>query len=149
MLSVLGRQSAPPSGRFPPTSPAYSAVLFQADTSQSTSRIYNGLPVLEARMSKWGEWWADVKATIWWMAISVIAPSYSRSQCARLGSFSQSHDCYGQAKTATRRTNDARQYAPRRHARPQSATIRRIKGMKSGRPRSVVGLFSRCLGRQI
>jgi hypothetical protein len=35
--------------------------------------ILNGLWVLEARMSEWGEWWADVKVMIWWMAISVVS----------------------------------------------------------------------------
>jgi hypothetical protein len=24
-------------------------------------------------MSEWGEWWADLKVMIWWMAISVVS----------------------------------------------------------------------------
>jgi hypothetical protein len=35
--------------------------------------ILNGLWVWEARTSEWGEWWADVKVMIWWMAISVVS----------------------------------------------------------------------------
>jgi hypothetical protein len=27
----------------------------------------------EARMSKWGEWWADLRLMIWWMAASVVS----------------------------------------------------------------------------
>lgn len=36
-------------------------------------RILNSPWVWEARMSEWGEWWADVKVMIWWMAISVVS----------------------------------------------------------------------------
>jgi hypothetical protein len=36
-------------------------------------RIVNGLRVWEGRMSEWGEWWADLKVMIWWMAISVVS----------------------------------------------------------------------------
>ena len=27
----------------------------------------------EARMSEWGEWWADLRLMIWWMAASVVS----------------------------------------------------------------------------
>jgi hypothetical protein len=36
-------------------------------------RIVNGLWVWEGRMREWGEWWADLKVMIWWMAISVVS----------------------------------------------------------------------------
>ena len=36
-------------------------------------RIVNSLWVWEGRMSEWGEWRADLKVMIWWMAISVVS----------------------------------------------------------------------------
>ena len=35
--------------------------------------IINGWWVWEARLSEWGEWWADLKIMTWWMAISVVS----------------------------------------------------------------------------
>jgi hypothetical protein len=54
-------------------------LLAQSRCFQSKARIYaamrivNGLRVWEGRMSEWGEWWADLKVMIWWMAISVVS----------------------------------------------------------------------------
>ena len=54
-------------------------LLAQSRCFQSKARIYaamrivNGLWVWEGRMSEWGEWWADLKVMIWWMAISVVS----------------------------------------------------------------------------
>ena len=69
-----------PSDRFPPTSPATRLGFFRSEQIlpiqapiYAAMLILNGLWVWEARMSEWGEWWADVKVMIWWMAISVVS----------------------------------------------------------------------------
>ena len=62
LAQPLGWAFFAPSKYFQSQAPIYAAML-----------ILNGLWVWEARMSEWGEWWADVKVMIWWMAISVVS----------------------------------------------------------------------------